>query len=391
MTFVRYKATETRLGGRNGDYTIFLDDGKCIYSETWGSGAMNSFAFEGALAGPRNGLGPAGPFPAAALTDTFDRRWLHYAFLSRDGRHAMVANAAWLGPVDDEEPPKERFTTILLLHERGQPWSASQFNADIGNEPWSAFRLPHPHFQPYKLGIAASAGTPRVDLDLVRTSRPCSSQCAFFHGGQHLRWQSETGVRGSGRWDLGNGPEPVDLIGYHERVRGRWRWPDLGEWVFGFANDLGGDPGRPPAWAGVFTFIRPATDTEHATASFMLWKDGRMRRHFPRRNVSFAVRGELDRDKVTMTPPLARLLGVPPMAPVPKRLAIVARQGDDVVMLDFDAEAAARVVIPSENSIRPFSVNEVVGDCLLAGRIGGEQFAIETRGIVEFAGGAGGD
>lgn len=352
---------------------------------------MANFAFDRPLAAPGSGFGPFGPFPAVPLNDSIDRRWLHYAFLSRDGRNGMVANAAWLGPADGEPPGTERFTTILLLHETGGNWVSSQFNAAIGGGPWSAFRLPHSHDIPGRLPIAGVAGHPAVDLHLRRTSQPCSSQCAFFAGHQHLRWQSEPGVRATGSWDQGDGKRPVELVGYHERVRGRWSWPDLGEWVFGFANDLAGDPARPPAWAGVFTFIRPTAERREATASFMVWKDGRMRRHFPRRNVSFAVRGELDRNRVTLTPPLARLLGVPPMAPIPRRLAIVGRQGDDEVILDFDAEAAARVIISSENSLRPFSVHEVVGDCLLAGRIGGERFSIRTRGIVEFAGGAGGD
>src|SRR3569623_2187815 len=136
---------------------------------------MNSLAFGGSLAGPRRCLGPAGPFPRAALTDTFDRRWLHYAFLSRNGRQARVANAAWLGPAEEDDPPKERFTTILLLHERGRPWSASQFNAEIGDSPWSAFGLPHPYYTPRPLDIGASAGHPRVALGLFRTSRPCTS------------------------------------------------------------------------------------------------------------------------------------------------------------------------------------------------------------------------
>lgn len=92
-----------------------------------------------------------------------------------------------------------------------------------------------------------------------------------------------------------------------------------------------------------------------------------------------------------MAPPLARLLGVPPMAPIPRRLAIAARQGDDWVVLDFDAESAARVVIPSETSLHAFSVHEVVGDCLLTGELNGERFEVRTRGIVEFSGGAGGD
>jgi hypothetical protein len=141
----------------------------------------------------------------------------------------------------------------------------------------------------------------------------------------------------------------------------------------------------------VFTFIHPVDDAKDTTASFMLWRDGRMCRHFPRRDTSFAVQGMLERDAVTLSPPLAGLLGVRPMAPIPKRLAISARLGADWAILDFESEAAARVVIPSETSINGFSVHEVVGPCLLAGSVSGMRFEIETRGIVEFSGGAGGD
>jgi len=351
---------------------------------------MHSFRYSGAIAQPEIGLGPAGPFPRVPLNDPIDRRWLHYAFLSRDGRRAMVANSSWLGPAEDEAPGNERFATILVLHDGDGPWHTSQFNAETERPPWSAFSRPHAHGDAGTLDIRAANGRPRVELALRRTSRNCTSQCAFFAGHQHLRWQSETGVTATGRWATDT-TATVDLVGYHERVRGRWGWPDLGEWVFGFANDLNAGPDEPPEWAGVFTFIRPAARPTEATASFMLWHRGRMRRHFPRRCVSFAVRGELDRDRVSMAPPLAHLLGVPPMSALPRRLAITARQGDDWVVLDFDAEWAVRIVIPSETSLYAFSVHEVVGPCVLAGRMGAHRFEIETRGIVEFSGGAHGD
>lgn len=338
----------------------------------------------------RPALGPAGPFPRRALVDPIERRWLHYAFLSRDGRLAMVANAAWLGP--DEPGGDTFFTTIVLLHERGRPWLSSQFNAAISTPPWSAFRLPQTLNEPQRLQIAAAAGEPAVDLQLVRTSTPCTSQCAPFAGDHHLRWQSEAGVRALGDWRLGGRVHRrVDAVGYHERVRGRWGWPELGEWVFGFANDLGTGGGEAPAWAAVFTFIRPPSPAGATTASVMLWRRGRLKRHFPRRQVSLAVRGVLDRDAVQLVPGLAHRFGVPPMAPVPRRLVISARQGSDRVVLDFEAEAAARVVIPSETGLAPFSVHEVVGPCLLAGTLNGERFEIRTRGIVEFAGGANAD
>lgn len=355
-----------------------------------GEGAIPSFRYAGALAHPRRGLGPAGPFPRSPLDDPTDRRWLHYAFLSRDGKRAMVANSSWLGPAEDEPPGTERFATILVMHDGQGPWHTSQFNALTERPPWSAFARPHAHGSPGRLSIRAANGAPAVDLELVRTSRNCTSQCAFFAGNQHLRWQSETGVAASGTWTT-ESTESVELMGYHERVRGRWGWPDLGEWVFGFANDLAAEPGQAPEWAGVFTFIRPTAHPGEATASFMLWHRGRMRRHFPRRCVSFAVRGEMDRDRVSMAPPLAHLLGVPPMSALPRRLAITARQGDDWAVLDFDADWAVRIVIPSETSLHAFSVHEVVGPCLLEGSLNGRRFAIETRGIVEFSGGAHGD
>ena len=339
---------------------------------------------------PSTGLGPEGPFPNMLFSDVLERRWLHYAFLSRDGRYSLVANASGLGPPDNDSVSPALNMTILLLCERGKPWVSSQFNAQASQPLWSAFREPHAHGIATPFRIGAVCGTPCVDLQLSRTSRPCTSQCAPFAGDHHLRWQSETGVRAAGRWRLTEDFVEIQAIGYHERVRGRWGWPELDEWVFGFANDLQADGAEPPAYAGVFTFIKPVGLGRTTTASFMLWSKGRLRRHFPRRNVTFAVRGILDRDSVTNTPPLAGLFGVGPMSQVPKRLVISARQGDDWAILDFESESAARIVIPSETSLAPFSVHEVVGPCILAGQLGTERFEIHTRGIVEFSGGANG-
>ncbi|HLA41977.1 MAG TPA: hypothetical protein VJZ27_00995, partial [Aggregatilineales bacterium] len=112
---------------------------------------------------------------------------------------------------------------------------------------------------------------------------------------------------------------------------------------------------------------------------------------FPRRNIDVVVRGEMDRDEVCQVPELSNLFGVPPMQPVPRRLLITGHLGDNRVVLDFEAVSAARIVIPNETGIDPFSVHEVIGRCHIEGRAGKESFAFETYGIVEFAGGAGGE
>lgn len=342
---------------------------------------------------PSVALGPRGPFPVAPLRCVLERRWLHYAFLSRDGSLGLVANVARLGGGPDGVAG-DRTTSILLLHERGRGWSSSQYNSRTLSPPWSSFRRPHPVGVQGRLGLSATGGGVAADLCLRRTSRACTSQCATFGPGQHLRWQSETGVVACGDWTIGGRRHAgVEAIGYHERVRGSWGWPELGGWVFGFANDPAttAQPGGAPGCAVVFTLIQPLAPADSATGSVMVWRDGRLARHFPRRRVTVAVRGELDQAHVAQVPALARMLGTRPMSAIPRRLVVAAAMGRDHVVLDFCCESAARVVVPSETGLDPFTVHEAIGAVAMHGRIGRRALAFETVGIVEFAGGARGD
>lgn len=351
-------------------------------------------------------LGPSGPFPHAPLAHHLDRRWLHYAFLSRDGRHAAMANLSVLGPSHGApscDPgasatgrrggagtaAEGQHMAILLVHEEGRGWSSTQFNAEQPRLPWSAFRLPHPYGTPGAFRVAARAAGPALDVTLTRTSRPCTSQCAPFGVREHLRWQSEPGVLGSGTITHGDGTvSSCELLGYHERVRGRWSWPALGGWVFGFVNAPGGAPGAAPPSAVVFTLVQPPYPADAVNGSVMLWREGRMIRHFPRRGLQIAVTGTLDRDRVALVPPLADTLGTPPAATVPGRLLITARLGDDRLVLDFRCRTAGRIATPSETSLHPFSIHETLGPCTVEGRVAGEPVSFRTQGIVEFAGGA---
>jgi len=337
-------------------------------------------------------LGPDGPFPDVPLGRVRERRWLHYALVSRDHELGVVANIAWLGPSPEDPLRRPRCTAILLVHQRSAGWCASQFNAHTLSPPWSAFRAPNPHGAPGRFEIAAASGRVGLALDLVRSSRPCTSQCAPFADDQHLRWQSETGVLARGDLTFAGRLFPgVAAVGYHERVRGYWGWPELGGWVFGFANDPAGPVDAAPETAVVFTLIQPRDASDAACASVMLWRRGRLVRHFPRRCVTAAVRGALDRDRVQQVPELANLFGVPPMQPIPRRLVIAASMGRDEVVLDFACAGAARIVIPNETGVAPFSVHEVIGPCDVQGHLGNRAFGFRTHGIVEFAGGADAD
>jgi len=351
-------------------------------------------------------LGPPGPFPQAPLTHPLDRKWLHYAFLSRCGRQALIANLSVLGSstgavfADPGAPSAGRRSgtgtaaegqhmAVLLVYEEGRGWSSTQFNAEQPDLPWSAFRLPHPYGVPGPFRVAARAHSPAIEVRLTRTSRPCTSQCAPFGGDEHLRWQSEPGVLGTGTLRHGDGTESAaELLGYHERVRGRWSWPKLGGWVFGFVNDPTGPADLAPPAAVVFTMIQPSGPDDEANGSVMLWRHGRMVRHFPRRSLRIAVAGTLDRDRVVLVPPLAGVLGTPPASAVPGRVRITAQLGDDRLVFDFRSRTAGRIANPSETSLHPFSVHETLGPCTVEGVVAGRRVCFEAEGIVEFAGGA---
>lgn len=344
-------------------------------------------------------LGPAGPFPGGVLGGLrggpLERQWLHYAFLSRGGDLAVIANLSALGAEGADEPPHRR--GIVLVHDQEAGWEASQFNARRQEVPWSSFRLPRPReADEDRFAVAAVAGSPAVDVRLRGTGRACTSQCAAFGDGEFLRWQAEPGVLGSGVVTAHGRARDVTLTGYHERVRGRWSWPALGGWVFGFVNAPPGTPGSPgepidaapPPLAVVFTLVQPRSPGDAANGSLMLWRDGRLWRHFPRRCLEMAVDGALDRDAVVLVPPLAQLIGTPSGATVPGRLVISARMGRDHLLVDFAGRTAARIANPCERGLRPFSVHETLGPCRVEGVVSGRPVTFATQGVVEFAGGA---
>lgn len=360
-----------------------------------------------------SGLDTAGPFPRTPLTDQLERRWLHYAFFSRDHRRSLVANLAWLGMPSG--PGTGMRTAVLLLHDEDAGWACSQWNGQLASAPWSAFRHESPAGAesdapatgPERLQLAAASGAPSVDLAFLRTSAPCAAQTAEFTppgleslerpasqpgSGEHwMRWQSEPGVMATGTWQWGQEPpEAVDAVGYHERVRGRWGWAEMGGWVFGFCNVLDSRVGEAPPWALVFTLLQPHNQPDRYAASLMVWRRGRLIRHFPRRNLRVSVAGQLDRDVVQTVPGFADLIGTPAMAPIPVALCIDGEQGEDTVEMRFIARRAARLVIPSESSFRPYSVHEVIGYMETRISLGGQTSRFEGPGIVEFAGGAAG-
>jgi hypothetical protein len=335
-------------------------------------------------------LGPPGPFPRSTLAHQLDRRWLHYAFRTPEGDLSLVANLSILGPSStlgrsqDATHIDPQEMSILLVHDDAG-WSSTQFNADVQGTPWSAFRLPDPG---PRLRIGGKSGTPAVDLALTRTGHPCTSQCAPFAADQHLRWQSEPGVIACGTLTGSGGKHrDVTMLGYHERVRGHWAWPDLGGWVFGFAN-AAGKPGEPPPYAVVFTLIQPPQPADAATGSVMLWRNGRLLRHFPRRTLKVVVAGLLSRDRVAVAPPLARTLGTPPTAYVPRHLTITASTASDTLTIEVESTTACRIVNPNERGMEAFSVHEVLGPGRITGSVAGVDVDFSAPAVVEFAGGA---
>lgn len=344
--------------------------------------------------GPNSeGINPVsrGPFPNIPMTHVLERRWLHYAFLSQNQELGMIGNITWSGPDPDFPNAPQQVTSFLLMHKQGEGWRSSQYNAATLMPPWSAFSDKASYELPGKFEMVSTDRTAAVALDLQRTSRPSASQSTTFADNQHFRWQSETGVNARGVWQFDDEIlEEVEACGYHERVRGCWNWPDIGGWIHGFASDPETkEPGNPPDNSVVFTLLFPPDPPNAAKASIMVWRRGRLWRHFPRRNITVVAHGELDRNQMVQVPELANLLDVPPMPTIPSRLILSGQLGNDRILVDFLCETAARLIIPNETGIEPHRIHEVLGYCWVSGTINGTRFNYETKGIVEFAGGAG--
>jgi hypothetical protein len=333
--------------------------------------------------------GPPGPFPRVPLSHVLERRWLHYAFITADERQALIANLATLGGESGAEAIR---TNVLLLYHREHGWACSQWHAVVPREPWTSYRTPAPSTafpRPPDLELRSLVGRPAIALHLTSTSTPAPAGCSLFHRRHWKRWQAQPGVLAVGRWDDGMSVmRETVALGYHERVHGCWGWPEMGGWVFGFCNQLDSVLDGPPAWALVFALLQPMNEVRDFTAMVMVWRRGRMVFFVPRRALRVTVAGQLPRDRVVTMPYLAPLIGTFATAPIPAVLCIDGYQGDDWIQLRYRCRDAARLVVPSETSLQPFSVHEVIGDTEVRLRIGGTIHRFESPGIVEFAGGA---
>jgi hypothetical protein len=331
----------------------------------------------------------SGPFTQLPLSDVLERRWLHYAFITVDERQALIANLATLGGENGDDPTH---TTLLLTYHRDHGWACSQWHAHLPREPWTSYRSPPPAIHMPRepdFEMRSLAGTPSVSLHLTSTTTPAPAGVSHFHGTHWKRWQAQPGVLAAGRWEDGMAPARQTVaVGYHERVHGRWGWPEMGGWVFGFCNQLGDRADGPPNWALVFALLQPRDEAHDHTAMVMLWRRGRMVLFVPRRAMRVSVAGQLARDRVVTTPALAPLLGTFPTAPVPAALCIDGYQGRDSIQIRYRCRDAARLVVPSETSLQPFSVHEVIGDMDVRIRLKDSSHAFTSPGIVEFAGGA---
>ncbi|HXY37122.1 MAG TPA: hypothetical protein VEI07_23035, partial [Planctomycetaceae bacterium] len=200
---------------------------------------------------------------------------------------------------------------------------------------------------------------------------------------------AQPGVRAAGWWNDGmTAGRQVRALGYHERVNGRWAWPEMGGWVFGFCNQLGKKADGPPAWALVFALLQPRDEWDNATAMIMLWRRGRMVLFISRRTMRVTVAGQLSRDCVVDAPSLAPLIGTRSTAPIPAALCLDGYSGRDSIQIRYRCQHAARLVVPSETSLSPFSVHEVVGEMEVEIEMDRSHTRFTSPGIVEFAGGA---
>jgi hypothetical protein len=108
----------------------------------------------------------------------------------------------------------------------------------------------------------------------------------------------------------------------------------------------------------------------------------------PRRTMRVTVAGQFSRDRVLDAPALAPLIGTRSTTPIPAALCLDGYSGRDWIQIRYRCQHAARLVVPSETSLSPFSVHEVIGEMEVDIRMDRTHTSFTSPGIVEFAGGA---
>ena len=220
------------------------------------------------------------------------------------------------------------------------------------------------------------------ELELRPISFPSlASNVALGPGEEPINWAVVPALRADG-WVTVDGSrrELRGVPAYHDHNWGYFSHRNFA-WQWGHATS--GDRSNPVSF--VFTRLLNGAQTEVRMQALLLWYAGRQLRVFRDDDVTVSAEGFLRKDVFTV-PKAARLLAGPAATDIPLRLRFEAAGGGDSLTGHFDAEDAARIVVPNEHDLGTTLIHEVVGRLELRGNVRGVPFELSTHAVFECLG-----
>jgi hypothetical protein len=324
--------------------------------------------------------------PSRLLGRADHKEWQHF-LVHTEAVHLLVN----FNLIDDRwaaDPRKAEVARLIVLA-RGEAWDGDveRFDAaDVEVEPGrvdARFGRNTLRFDRgrYLLSIALRDRPIAAELELVPTTLPSLSENQPLARDRSLSWLFVPRLVARGTITVGGRSIHVEAApAYHDHNWGHFLWGDDFSWEWGSA--LPWDPGC--LYSVVHVRMADRGRSAARYQGLFLWRGREPLRVFRDEEIRVEHEGSLETPRPLRVPRVMAMLAPGTASDVPRRMEVVARGRGDEIHLRFEAEDAARVVMPSEHAAEGVTViNEVSGHVTLTGRARGADVAMEGPGVFE--------
>lgn len=328
---------------------------------------------------PFDGLRPPSPLDPTAPRY---KDWLHLNVMHHPSGCVGLVNVSLHGAPDD---PRSRALGTALVHKPGSGWfgnveikpfaEAALGRASIGLER-VAIAVHYPSGV-----LAASVRDPEHSLSLSLTATPAAYPVVVEEqlplGSGWISWYAVPRLKVTGEWLLGDERTDLrDASAYHDHNWGRWRWGDDMGWEWGCF--LAQEPGA----AFVLSMVTDRAHRRTGAPSLAVQAEG-SRRTFAGASVRLAYGGSLEGAMRRVPGALAALHQDRAQLRLPKTLRVEAGDGIDRVAVEFEARAAAQLIVADPLARGYAFIHEMPGAFTYSGRMGGRDIEGAGLGILE--------